>query len=46
MSKSLLSRGVLVTMNPKHQVIDDGAVLIRNNRNVENGPSGSPRPAT
>jgi hypothetical protein len=46
MSEILSSSGVLVTMNPKRQVIADGAVLIRNNRNVENGPSGSPRPAT
>ena len=46
MSETLLSCGVLITMTPKRQVIGDGAVLIRNNRNVENGPSGSPRPAT
>lgn len=46
MGEILSSSGVLVTMNPKRQVIDDGAVLIRNNRNAENGRRGSPRPAT
>lgn len=45
-SEILLSSGVLVTLNPKRQMIDAGAVLIRNNPNVENGPSDSPRPAT
>jgi 5-methylthioadenosine/S-adenosylhomocysteine deaminase len=46
MSEILISGGIVVSMNPERQVIEDGAVLIRDARIVDVGTNGSVSPVS
>ena len=46
MNEILISGGIVVTMNPERAVIEDGAVLVRDDRIVGVGPAGSLVPET